>query len=117
MISILLSGDRALAQALMRKSSTDFKRVGQKSLLEMRNRAVSSTSPATGGTPRDSGELRLSVTVSGDEVGYIKDYAPHVEYGHRTRNGGFVPGQYFLKTNTNIQKPIFREDLIQKLRE
>lgn len=117
MINILISGDRALAQALRRKSEADFVRVGQKSLMEMRNRAVSSSNPASGGTPRDTSELRLSASVSGDQMGYVKDYAPHVEYGHRTRNGGFVPGRYFLKTNTNIQKPIFREDLIQKLRE
>lgn len=110
-------GERELARALQRKSQADFERVGSKSLLELRNRAVGSKNPAQGGTPVDSAELRLSASVSGDSMGYIKDYAPHVEYGHRTRNGGFVPGQYFLKTNVNIQKPIFREDLITKMRE
>lgn len=110
-------GDEALVKALMRKSQADFDRVGNKSLLELRNRAVRSKNPAQGGTPVDSAELRLSVSVSGDSMGYIKDYAPHVEYGHRTRNGGFIAGQYFLRTNVNIQKPIFREDLIMKIRE
>lgn len=117
MILIRLMGDDTLAQALHRKSAADFSRVGAKSLLEMRNRAVASRNPSQGGTPVDSNELRLSAGVSGEEMGYTKDYAPHVEYGHRTKGGGFVPGQYFLKTNVNIQKPIFREDLIQKLRE
>lgn len=110
-------GERALVRALQRKSQADFARVGSKSLLEIRNRAVRSKDPSQGGTPVDSAELRLSASVNGDSFGYIKDYAPHVEYGHRTRNGGFVAGQYFLKTNVNIQKPIFREDLITKIRE
>lgn len=116
-VRIELLGEDALARALLRKSAEDFSRVGQKSLLEMRNRAVRSRNPGSGGTPVDSAELRLSASVSGDVFGYNKDYAPHVEYGHRTRNGGFVPGQYYLRTNVNIQKPIFREDLIQKMRE
>ncbi|WP_422122929.1 hypothetical protein DHX103_14455 [Planococcus sp. X10-3] len=110
-------GDTALIKELIRKSQTDFDRVGAKSLLELRNRAVKSKNPAQGGTPVDSSELRMSATVNGDSMGYIKDYAPHVEYGHRLVNGGFVPGQYFLRTNVNIQKPIFREDLITKMRE
>lgn len=110
-------GDTALIRELIRKSQADFDRVGSKSLLELRNRAVASRNPAQGGTPVDSAELRMSASVNGDTMGYIKDYAPHVEYGHRTRNGGFVPGQYFLKANVNIQKPIFREDLIAKIRE
>jgi len=117
MILIQLRGDDVLARALLEKSQADFGRVGIKSLLEMRNRSVASQNPAQGGTPVDSSELRQSATVSGDEMGYVKDYAPHVEYGHRTRNGGFVPGQYYLKTNVNIQKPIFREDLITKMKE
>ena len=43
----------------------------------------------------------------------------HVEYGHRlVRNGkqiGYVKGQYFLKTNVNIQKPIYHDDLKKEL--
>lgn len=40
-------------------------------------------------------------------VGYSAHYAPHVEYGHRTRNGGYVPGQRFLYRNQMKQKPKF----------
>lgn len=106
-----------LANALRTKSETDFKQVEQKNLLQMRDRAVSNDSPASGGTPRDSGELRLSASVDGDVFGYAKDYAPHVEYGHRTRGGsGFVPGQHYLQANLNTQKPIFRQDLIKELK-
>ncbi len=72
---------------------------------------------ANGGTPVDTGELRLSLGQSGDTVGYTKDYAPHVEYGHRTVNGGYVEGQRFLQRNVKAQEPIFRQDLIDQLRK
>lgn len=116
-------GVEALARALKRKSETDFKKVERKNILELRNRAVRSTDPSKGGTPKDSGELRLSATVNpaGDTFGYTKDYAPHVEFGHRLVRGGrtigYVPGQYYLRTNVNIQQPIFRQDLLEELRK
>lgn len=112
-------GTRELEEALQRKRETDFKKVVDKNLLEMRNRAVKSSKPSAGGTPRDSDELRLSagVDLSAGLMGYTKDYGPHVELGHRTRGGGYVTGQYFLKTNVNIQNKIYREDLERKLKE
>lgn len=114
-----LWGDEALAKALRKKSEANYNKVERKNILQMRNRAVSSSSPSSGGTPVDSTELRAGASVSGDgtKFGYVKDYAPHVEYGHRTRGGGYVSGQYYLQTNLNIQKPIFRQDLINKIRE
>ena len=118
-------GIEALARELQRKSETDFDKVTIKNLLEMRNRGVKSRNPSQGGTPvgqyTGGGELRLSMSVnkSRHEVGYTKHYAPHVEYGHRlVRNGkqiGYVKGQYFLKTNVNIQKPIYHDDLKKEL--
>lgn len=117
MIKYKWLGTDKLANELRRKSEADFKRVEQKSLREMRDRAVANDSPASGGTPRDSGELRLSASVSDDTFGYTKDYAPHVEYGHRTRGGGFVPGQYYLQANVNMQRPIFRKDLTEEMRK
>lgn len=112
-------GIEPLANALKRKSETNFKKVERKNILELRNRAVSSSSPSSGGTPRDTGELRLSASVNseGDTFGYTKDYAPHVEYGHRTRGGGYVPGQYYLRANVNIQQPIFKNDLVEEMRK
>lgn len=120
-----------LTDQLQRKSETDFEAVRNKNLLEMRDRAVKSSSPSKGGTPVDSRELQLSagVDLSNGIMGYTKDYAPHVEYGHRQQVGRyvpaigkrlvkpFVPGQYFLRTNLNIQKPIYRKDLEDKLEE
>lgn len=119
MIRIVFQGDEALVRKLIEKSATDFKRVEKKTILQMRDRAVKSQDPSQGGTPVDSNELRLSATVSpeADTFGYTTDYAPHVEYGHRTLDGGFVPGQHMLQTNVNLQRPLFREDLIQEMRK
>lgn len=112
-------GIEDLAETLKEKSETDYKRVERKNILEMRNRAVSSSSPASGGTPVDTSELRLSASVGGDGsvFGYTKDYAPHVEYGHRLVSGGYVAGQHYLRTNVNIQQSIFRQDLLTEMRK
>lgn len=116
MIKYELLGTELLATDLQKKSETDFKKVLQKSILEIRNRAVGS---GVGGTPVDTSELRMSAGVSADGsmFGYTKHYAPHVEHGHRTSNGRYVPGQYFLRANVNIQQEIFRADLIAELRK
>ncbi len=112
-------GIETLVDQLQKKSETDFKKVEAKNLLEMRNRAVSSQSPSSGGTPVDKNELRQSVGVDLNNgiMGYTKDYAPHVEHGHRLKNGGYVSGQYYLQSNVNIQQPIFKQDLISKMKE
>ena len=62
-----------------------------------------------GGTPVITGQLRQSLGVNGDEVGYGKEYAPAVEYGHRTKSGGMRPGKYYLQRNVNAERPLFRE--------
>lgn len=124
-------GAKELEKELQRKSETDFKKIVGKNLLEMRDRAVKSKNPRAGGTPVDSSELRLSASVdlSRDLMGYTKDYAPHVEFGHRQHVGQFVPaigkrlvkpyvpGQYFLRTNFNMQKPIYKKDLEEAIKE
>lgn len=123
MIKYEWMGIEPLASSLLKKSEADYKKVQTKNLLEMRNRAVSTDKPSRGGTPVGKyvggGELRLSahVNAEGGTFGYTKDYAPHVEYGHRTVNGGYVPGQYYLRTNVNIQQPILRKDLIDEMRK
>lgn len=100
-----------LAAELQRLSQLRFDAVIKKNMTQIYNRGKQD-----GGTPVDTGELRISLGHKDDIVGYTKDYAPHVEYGHRTRNGGFVPGQRFLEKNVNTQKPIFYEDLRKQLR-
>lgn len=101
-----------LAGKLNRLSHVRFEAVVIKNMTQIYNR-----SKANGGTPVDTGELRMSLGQSGDTVGYAKDYAPHVEYGHRTVNGGYVEGQRFLQRNVRAQEPIFRQDLINQLRK
>ena len=101
-----------LAGKLNRLWHVRFEAVVIKNMTQIYNRGK-----ANGGTPVDTGELRMSLGQSGDTVGYAKDYAPHVEYGHRTVNGGYVEGQRFLQRNVRAQEPIFRQDLIDQLRK
>ena len=113
-----------LEQKLLEKSQTDFDSVVSKNLRDIYTRGHKNPYrgghvPGAGGTPYDTGELRIALTYRPTqfEVGYLKHYAPHVEYGHRLVNGGYVPGQYFLKKNVDTQRPIYKQDLKAKLRE
>lgn len=96
---------------LYRLNDVRFDAVQKKQLTQILNRARS------GMTPIDTGELRVSSSISGDEMGYTKEYAPHVEYGHRTLDGGFVKGQRFLRENVEIQKEIYKKDLLDAIRK
>lgn len=67
-----------------------------------------------GNTPVDKGLLRKSERVEkqklirriGPDVN-IAPYAVPVEYGHHTRSGSFVPGQFFVeKTALETAKPV-----------
>lgn len=117
-----------MSKKLYEMNSIRFDSVAKKSIVEMFNRAKSNTPPSQGGTPVDTGELRLTIHGSGvrngstvtafdAEIGYVKEYAPHVEYGHRTVDGGWVPGQSFLGNNVNIQRPIYKADLISAIKK
>lgn len=80
-------------------------------------------------TPVVSGNLRRSwgrsdITREGNdftvEVGSNLEYAQHVEYGHKTKNGGFVKGQFILtneveKSKKNFDKSL--EEYINRLTE
>lgn len=77
-------------------------------------------------TPKKTGELRTSMAVNqlsetAYEVGYAKEYAPHVEYGHRLvihgNQVGYVEGQYFFREMVEDEKPKFSEYLKQKIDE
>jgi predicted GTPase len=66
-------------------------------------------------TPVMTGNLRRGWTVgeitkteNGYAIGIINnvEYAPYVEFGHRTRNGGWVAGQLFM---TNSEAELERE--------
>lgn len=111
-MGLVIRDVNGLAGKLNRLSHVRFEAVIMKNMTQIYNRGK-----ANGGTPVDTGELRMSLGQSGDTVGYAKDYAPHVEYGHRTVNGGYVEGQRFLQRNVRAQEPIFRQDLIDQLRK
>ena len=114
-MSLRLTGDKALAKELQRLSQLTFDRVVKDNMAEIYNRGQSSSEDVAGGTPQDSGELVGSLGLKRDTVFYSKEYAAHVEYGHRTRGGGWVPGQRYLQKNVEKQKPIFQSDLRKHL--
>lgn len=120
-IKMSIEGIPALEKELQRLNSIRFEAVEKKQLTQMLNRARQA-----GGTPVSTektrpggphGELRLSSSTTKDEVGYTKEYAPHVEYGHRTIAGGFVQGQHFLQNNVDIQRPIYKQDLQKAIKK
>lgn len=111
-MGVKLKGFYELERALQRKSKADFEGVQRNSILGIYRR-----SQQKGGTPVETSELRQSASYNHGEMGYTKDYGPHVEFGHITLSGSFVPGQYFLRANVEAQKPIYRHDLIQKIKE
>lgn len=101
----------ALAEKLRSMNEIRFNAVVKKNVTQMLNAA------RNGGTPVDSGELRKSSSTYGDEMGYIAEYAPHVEYGHRTVDGGYVQGQRFLKANADTQAFIYYQDLLNAIKK
>lgn len=111
-MKVIVLDENGLEAELKRLTELEMEAITKKSLTQMLNRARD-----PGGTPVDTGELRLSSAISMDEMGYEKEYAAHVEYGHRTRGGGWVAGQYFLKRNVEAQSPIFEEDVLNMIRK
>lgn len=118
---IALEGVEELENRLNQLNSVRWEAVRKKQTAQMLNRARQS-----GGTPVSTektrpkgphGELRQSSSSSGEEVGYTKEYGPHVEYGHRTVNGGFVLGQRFLQRNVETQRKIYKKDLLDAIRK
>ncbi|RDW17046.1 hypothetical protein CWR48_15710 [Oceanobacillus arenosus] len=115
-MKITWKGVDRLQKKLIQKSATDFRAVEEKNIRDIYTR-----SQKAGGTPvgdyTGGGQLRKSAQYRSDEMGYLAEYGPHVEYGHRTINGGYVPGQYYLKRNVDTQRPIYKQDLKDKLKE
>lgn len=118
-MSVSIKGMEKLEAELVRMNNIRWDAVRKKQLAQMLNRARQ-----PGGTPVSTeetrpggphGELRQSSGASDDEMGYTKDYAPHVEFGHRTKNGGWVEGQHFLQNNVDTQRQIYRQDLINAI--
>ena len=111
-----LEGFEKLESRLRKLNSIRFDAVIKKNTTEMFNRAKG-TNPNNGGTPVDSGELRKSVVAYPAEgvMGYTKEYAPHVNFGHRTRGNGYVAGQRVLDRNVERQRDVFLQDIVDAI--
>ena len=119
-ISVDVKGFDEAKKRLLKLSKLNLTSAIRKNITEMFNRGANAGA-AGGGTPVDTGELRISRSVTFGKnqgsFGYSKEYAPHVEYGHRTRGGGYVPGQHFLKQNAEAQAPTIEQDFNEALRK
>lgn len=115
-VKITVDGCEELASALKKMSEIRFHAAAMKSAQSIYERGVK-----PGGTPVDTGELRQSLVSPHEEgegravVGYLKHYAPHVEFGHRTRGGGYVQGQHFLQRNVEQEREAFKKRLKEEL--
>jgi len=118
--SLSLTGVGALSKKLIQMSKLTFDNAVNDSLKAIYDRAGTSVyTPTDSGKLKDSSvmtEANSSANCSG-EVGYTADYADSVEYGHRMRNGKFLPGQYFLRDNFEYEKPIFKQRLLAELKK
>ena len=120
MASIAKYGFAELETVLRELSETRFDTVRKNQLSAMQKRAVNkSPDIAQGGTPFATGELRKSTKLDFKKFtfGYTREYAIHVEYGHRKVNGGYVNGLYFLKKNVEIQRPRYKNALARNIIE
>jgi len=111
---LTLKGVDKLSRKLNDMGKLSFSRVTEDNVKQMFTRAKSLT-------PRDSGELLASCGIEksmgeGFELVYTARHSAPVEYGHRTAGGKFVPGQYFLKQNIDLQREKYRQDLVDKMK-
>ena len=109
-MKVEFTGIPELEKALRELDEIQFDAVVMKQTADLLRRARQ-----PGGTPVDTGELRQSSRATRNEMGYTVEYAPHVEYGHRTINGEYVYGQHFLEQNVDTQRPIYKNDLLEAL--
>lgn len=124
-VKITLDGCEELASALKKMSEMRFHTAAKEAATNIYNRAVNGGTPVSTEATRPGGphgELRQSagLDVEGEDravMGYSKDYAPHVEFGHRTRGGGYVPGQHFLQRNVEQEGEAFKRRLTEELKK
>lgn len=121
-VQITVDGCEQLAEALKKVSAVRFHAAAKIAAQNIYNRAVNGGTPVSTEATRPGGphgELRISagLDVQGERaiMGYLKDYAPHVEFGHRTRGGGYVQGQHFLQRNVEQEQETFKQLLADEL--
>lgn len=116
-----------LEQKIQAMGAINWTAIVKNQLAEMFNRGRTLTPVSTEATRPGGphGELKKSRGVNYENMGttqangrffYGKHYAPHVEFGHRTRGGGYVKGQYYLRRNVEQQKPRFEKAIKEALR-
>lgn len=117
-ITVTITGDARILAAFQKMSAFKMDAIMIKQAAQISQRAAGPLG-TPGATPRKTGELRISARLdpAGHSFGYIKEYAPHVEYGHRTRGGGYVAGQHYLQTNVETQAPIYKADVEKAIQE
>lgn len=119
-INIKWQGEEAFIKALERaraESEPDVKQVIKDTVIDVEADSLRNIKPH-----RDSGATQDSVDrrISGleGEVGYKVEYAPHNEYGHRTKNGGFVSGIKYLHDAVEANREPHHQalnDVVRKL--
>ena len=110
-----IQGLDELSQTL-NNMSNNFDEEAEKALNEVANYILKNVKLKTPVAQKDGGTLRRSwqVKKTGELTRIIYNnvhYAPHVEYGHRTRGGkSFVDGQYMLgKSVKEIENDLDKE--------
>lgn len=118
--NIEIKGLDALVKKLRALGDVNLEPLFEMTRANMWNRS-NKNGAAGGGTPYLSGDLKKSRHSRSSKkearLGYNAEHAPHVEFGHRTKSGGFVKGQYFLKSNFEQQKKVFKNDIQRILKE
>lgn len=114
---VKVEGLDELENKLKKMSNIDFSAVREKQVTQLFNRAKKNAATTVGGTPVDTGEMRKNIQKNIDGISYVEEYSPHVEYGHRTRNGGWVEGQKFAQKNAEIQREIYIKDLTNAIKK
>ncbi len=117
MVSINVEGLEPLEEELKRMSLINFNAVREKQVNQLFNRAKKRSITTKGGTPFDTGEMRKDISKNIDGITYGKEYSPHVEYGHRARNGRWVAGQRFAQKNAAIQTDTYEKDLLKAIKK
>ena len=127
-----VKGTEKLEERFRAMNAIRWDGVVNKSLTQMFNRGARPPGTPVGKQTKNhsAGELRKTRRVKkisskdGSYTGsfyYTKDYAPHVEYGHRiVRKGkqvGYANGKKYLFNNVQKQRQIYFKDMLAELRK
>lgn len=109
-MKITITGDKEINSKLSLLDDVNWNDIGSEEAEKLKQISDSVT-------PYRTGALRNSATYENGEFGYTADYAAHVNYGHRTRGGGFVPGKHFLEEVVNGQEQDYKDEVLKSLKE